>query len=295
LNLLVIGGTYFLGRAFVELAHEKHDIVALNRGTRDMGIEGVRCIKADRHLLEDVDFSGYSFDAVVDFCGYESKDIKEIVEALIDKSGIKIKRYIFVSTVDVYKRGLGTAIDENAEFEDRVFPGPAGQYISGKVALEKELKEVASKYNITVNSIRPAFIYGPGNYSGREDMFINWVNSAGQVLYPVDSDGSFYMVYVGDVAKAVLKVLENQCYESRNYNICASEIVTYDTFVDALSYAMKRNIERVEISVSDINERGIPLPYPLTREESEQYVTLYGEELNIDYISLKEGLKTICL
>ena len=48
MKILVIGGSYFLGRVFVMQAAGVHEITLVNRGTYSMEEWGVRQIKGDR-------------------------------------------------------------------------------------------------------------------------------------------------------------------------------------------------------------------------------------------------------
>lgn len=299
MRILVIGGTYFLGKAFVDIAANDNEIVLLNRGNRkpDFTYDNhIKYVKADRNKIDNdtierlTDFG--VFDVVVDLCAYKEGDIKDVVSKLHEV----IKHYIFVSTSDVYKRGTQSIIDEDQELETRDFGAEAGSYILGKAALENELKAQCNKYSITYNSIRPVFIYGPGNYANREDVFFNWVDKAGQVIFPDNSDGSFQMVYVYDVAKVIYRLCEmadsdDKASANLSFNITGPDIVTYETFVDALSYATAKNIEKVPMSIEDINKRNIPLAFPMTKSESETYTSKNAAILNIDFISLEEGLK----
>ena len=299
MRILVIGGTYFLGKAFTQIASGDNEVVLLNRGNRKpdfINDNHISYVKADRNNIDNdtierlTDFG--TFDAVVDFCAYKEGDIIDVVSKL----NKIIKHYIFVSTSDVYKRGTLSIIDEDAEFEKRDFGAEAGSYILGKVALENELKTQCEKYSITYNSIRPVFIYGPGNYANREDVLFNWIEKAGQVIFPENSDGSFQMVYVYDVAKVILKLCEmafdgNKLSANLSFNITGPDIVTYDKFVDALSFATEKSIEKVPMSIEEINERNIPLAFPMTKSESETYTSKNTSVLNMEYISLEEGLK----
>jgi len=302
MRILVIGGTYFLGKAFVEEVCKENEVFLINRGSRQVSFSynrNVHQIKLNRHEMKKamddesiskellgIDYSSI-FDVVVDFCAYESGDIAEIIKGL---SG-KIKRYLFVSTADVYKRNSKEIHDEESEFETRDFGGDAGKYILGKVALEEELIKVATEHNVLYNLIRPAFIYGADNYAKRESIFFDWVEKSGQILYPSDATGSFQMVYVKDVVKAIKKIISDNGYANKAFNILGDGIISYESFAEALSYAMSQSIEKVEISCDEVNSRQIPLPFPLVKEESERYTSKYMDSLNIDYIPLNEGLK----
>ena len=125
------------------------------------------------------------------------------------------------------------------------------------------------------------------------------MTGAGQILHPSDSDGHFQMVYVKDVAKAIwltvsegenfddnvdseddnrtdLKINRNQNYNYHAYNVCDNAVLDYEAYAILMDSVAKKcigkGIQRVEISVSEIEERGIPLPFPLTKNESEHYI-----------------------
>lgn len=293
MRILVIGGTYFLGKSFVEMASKENDIVLINRGSRKVSFQhpGHICnVVCDRYeinkAVKENNILREKYDVLVDFCAYDEGDISSVVQALHEN----IDQYIYVSTIDVYKRGTGTCIDENSELETRNLGGEAGNYILGKAKLERELISSCEKYGIHYNSIRPAFIYGPNNYAIREEMFFNWIEKANQVLNPIDATGSFYMVYADDVSKAILMLCCNEKCFDKSFNLCGNEKVTYESFFESLKEAVKKNFEKIDISVADINERSIPMPFPLTEAESENYCSLYGDLLGIKYKSLSEGL-----
>jgi len=287
-KILVLGGSYFLGRAFTDMAAERYELHLINRGNIPLNKRGVKEYHMERHntrALSEISYDEYA--AVVDFCAYGPGDIS----CIFDNLNAAFRQYIFISTVDVYKRGLGEWLDENAPLEDRDFGGEAGAYIRGKAALESELKECCEKKNICYTSIRPAFIYGPGNYAPREGMYFNWIEKAGQIIHPLDADGFFQMVFVSDAAKAILKVCEEQKAYNEAFNICPMDLITYDSFADTLKKACGRDFEKAELSVEEINKRGIPLPFPLTEKESNRYSSAKAKQiLGMDYISFEEGL-----
>ncbi|MBR1701763.1 MAG: DUF4125 family protein [Lachnospiraceae bacterium] len=305
MNILVIGGSYFLGKAFVEMAADVHTVTVLNRGTRQAVWKrgnAVPELHADRHdkmrlqeLLgaEDQKMQqsaeaehGKQYDAVVDFCAYQPGDIRTIVEVL----GDRIKQYIFVSTCDVYRRGLGTELDESGAFETRDFGGDAGAYILGKAALEQELTACAQEYGFADTSVRPVIIYGPDNYAPRESMFFTWILRAGQVVYPKDADGFFQMVYVKDVARILLQLCGREEAYHQAFNLCGDDIMDYARYVACLEQVTQRKIEKVELTVAEVEERQIPLPFALTRAESELYSDAKLRQLGVEYTSIADGM-----
>ncbi|MBP5281139.1 MAG: NAD-dependent epimerase/dehydratase family protein, partial [Lachnospiraceae bacterium] len=204
-----------------------------------------------------------------------------------------VKQYVFISTCDVYERGTGKRLDETSKFEERDFGGEAGAYILGKVTLEKELLECAAKKGMHTTVIRPAVIYGPGNYAPREGIYFQWMSKAGQILVPEDADGWFQMVYVRDAAKILYASLLNEKAYDEAFNLCG-ETLTYQDFADALE-KIQPGLQRVGVTVDLVNEKGIPLPFPMTKEESETYAGdkahAFAGENGIEFTTLVEGLR----
>lgn len=300
MKILVIGGTYFLGKAFLDVCDDgKNEIAVLNRGTRPVQGNGdghVKMFLGDRRdeaKLQEwkAQWAAEKFDVVVDFCAYEAGDVRRMMDIL--PKGVK--QYVFVSTCDVYQRGTGRIADENAALEERQFGGEEGAYISGKVALEKELRSICSVTGMHYTSIRPTFIYGPDNYAPREGIFFHWVTQAGQILFPEDADGTFQMVYVKDVAKCIYASLGEEKVYDCAVNICGDEVIDYEKFAKCLEQAVEirlgKKIERVNVSVADVLEKGIPLPFPLTRAESERYAGGKARELGVEFTALEDGLR----
>lgn len=292
MKILVIGGSYFFGRWFVQVTHKDHDITLLNRGNIKTGLEGVQELVCDRHDtggLKALDLSRVSYDVVVDFCAYEKGDIKGILDCLDPD---KLSKYIFISTVDVYKHEQGAAgpVREDGALVHDHLQGPEGDYIAGKVTLELELRERADALGIKGVSVRPAVLYGPLNYAPRESVYFEWIDKAGQIIHPIDADGYWQMIYVEDAARALKKLCELPSDETCDaYNFCHDERITYDTFEEALE-SLGKPFERVDISVKDADERYIPLPFPLKAEESVYCSAERFKKLWQEHTPLKEGL-----
>lgn len=288
MNVLVMGGSYFLGRYFVNMAYKDNNLYVFNRGNYPLNIPGVTEIKGDRHNENELkQLSNYSIDVVVDFCAYNKNDINSVLKSLKNTP----KQYIFMSTVDVYIRGTGEVLDENSVLEQRDFGGPEGEYISGKVALENEIREAANNLGFKYTVFRPSFIYGPGNYAPREGIYFNWIKQAGQILHPIDATGMFQFVYAPDVAKAIYLSLENENTFNEAYNLTGEKVETYNSFADTLSKVVSIPFERVDITLEMVNDKGIPLPFPFAEAESNVYNGEKVLSLIDKYTEFEEGLK----
>lgn len=312
MKVLVLGGSYFYGRVFTMIAAKNHKITVLNRGTYSMEDLGVRQIKGDRHnekvlgqlaALEEV------FDVVVDFCGYEPGDVAAIVEHLPGE----IKQYIFISTVDVYERGIQglkgikELKNEETPYETRSIEGEAGEYIRGKIVLEQELKEACQQKSIAYTILRPAILYGPYNYAPRESLFIQIALQNHLLPEITDAAGRFQFTYIKDAAEAIEKCLLNEKAYGQAYNLCGDEILDYRLFIEGLEQAIREGTgtghlpengnepppcQRVQITVKEAAEQGIPLPFAVYEEETELYSNEKSKkELEMVYTPFQEGMK----
>ena len=286
-KILVLGGSYFFGRWFVEFAHENHDLTIVNRGNIPVNIGNVKEITADRHDKNALNqLSGQSFDLCVDFCAYASGDI----ETIVNIPGLSVGRYIFISTVDVYKRMPGVLIDTNGELTDEFPEGPEGDYIKGKAALEKEIASLGKNRKVKFTSIRPTILYGPANYAPREGTYFNWIKTAGEVINPIDATGFFQLTYVGDAARVLAKICEME-EAPESLNLCGSRIDNYRSFLDALSTVPGVTFKEIDISVSDLLNQNIILPFPVLKEYSQAYKGLDYADFGLVETDLCNGLE----
>lgn len=287
MRILVIGGSYFLGRVFVMLTAGAHDITVINRGTYSVEALGARQIKGDRHdpvLWQNI---RGNYDVVVDFCAYDKGDIRLFFENF----GGHVRQYILISTVDVYQRAEGEIRKEDSPFEDRIYPGEAGAYIAGKVALEQELSEICAGSGVQYSVLRPAVLYGPFNYAPRESEYIRFMVQQGLLPHITDVAGRFQFVYVKDAAEAVRRCLLNERAYGQAYNLCQDEIMDYDRFYQYLAEAADVVVTEVPLTCGQAQQQGIPLPFPLEPEETLLVSNEKSKaELGLVYTDMKEGM-----
>lgn len=284
MKVLVIGGSYFLGRVFVMFAHEKFDLTLINRGTYSMKSFGVKEYILDRHeekALSDID---HDFDVIVDFCAYQQGDIAKIVEYMKGS----VKQYIMVSTVDVYQRQTGVIKDETHPLETRRFGGNIGTYIDQKILLENELIKQSRMHHFHYTILRPGMIYGPYNYAPRESELIKRIANHLPLVSLTDANASFQLVYVKDVALAIIQCIEKKAYDCI-YNVINPQLLNYDS-INHLFQSIT-NIDILSLNSSQAQSTGYPLPFPIFKTEEELY---NGEkicqELDFHYTSFKDGM-----
>lgn len=297
MKILVLGGSYFYGRVFTMLASGEHELTLLNRGTYSMEEYGVTQMRGDRHdsaVLNRLKDCGAGFDAVVDFCGYAPEDVRLVIEHL----PCKIRQYLAVSTVDVYRRGAGGFKKEETPYETRSLPGEAGSYIAGKIAMERELQEICGREGIAYTILRPAILYGPYNYAPRESVYIQMMVQNHLLPEITDAEGQFQFIYVKDAADAVRCCLLNEKAYGQAYNLCGDEILDYRLFAKELAQAAEEKqgtkqplVQCLPLTIEQAEGQGVPLPFPIYKEETELYDNEKSKrELGITYTPFSEGI-----
>lgn len=285
MKVLVIGGSYFLGRVFTMCASQNHELTLVNRGQYSMELFHVKEYHFDRHDKEAwKQLENQYYDVVVDFCAYQKDDIKTVIEHFKNH----IQHYIYISTVDVYLRQTGQIQDESHPLENRHFQGDMGEYIYQKRLLEDELITSCKTYHIAYTSIRPGNIYGPFNYAPRESLLIKRVIEGHSLYHLSDAKAKFQMVYVKDVVDAILLVLENKLY-NESFNVINDEFVDYDK-INCILQSIK-DIEIENHTIQEASQLQYPLPYPLFQNEQELYSGQKIETFGLKYTTLNEGLK----
>ena len=109
MKILILGGTRFLGRAFVEKALNRgYEVTLFNRGTNKEIFPEVEQLIGDRN--GDVSsLENRKWDVVVDTCGFSPHHIRNVGEVLKDN----IEHYIFISSLSVYKDWIPHHIKED--------------------------------------------------------------------------------------------------------------------------------------------------------------------------------------
>jgi 2'-hydroxyisoflavone reductase len=85
MQLLIIGGTVFLGRSLVEAALARgHTVTLFNRGQHNPELfPGVEKLRGDR-ASDLTALAGRRWDAAIDTCGYVPRVVRASAELLAD-------------------------------------------------------------------------------------------------------------------------------------------------------------------------------------------------------------------
>jgi len=208
MKILVMGGTLFVGRVFVEIALERgHELTLFNRGKRNPELyKDLDQIHGDR----GVDLSGLagrSWDAVLDTSGYYPRVVGMSAEALRDSVG----RYVFVSSVSAYA-DYG-APNQNEDASLGKLSGPLVEEITEesygplKALCEQAVQETfADRATI----VRPGLVVGPHDFSDRLAYWPIRMARDGDVIVPDMKESPVQFIDVRDLAGWCLSLLERE-------------------------------------------------------------------------------------
>ena len=264
-NILVLGGSYFAGRVFVEalLKAKNHNVFVFNRGRAPLKYKGLTEIVGDRNDPERIRAAipNISWHAVVDFCAYTPLDIERVLGSL---TGV-VEHYVFISTTTVCRETWDLPIKE---FSPKlVGPQPElGEYSDygyNKWQSECKLKGDCEKLNIPYTTLRPSIIYGRYNYAPRESYFFDLIRDNKPVIIPDNELALFSFIWVVDMARIIMKCLGNDKVFNQAFNLAAKELISYRRLVEVLELITGKKLKTIKLGIDEINRRRIPLPFPI--------------------------------
>ncbi len=202
MDLLILGGTRFLGRHLTEQALAAgHRVTLFNRG-----LSGPDLFPEAELLTGDRDgglepLRGRSWDAVIDTSGYVPRVVEQSARLLSRSVG----RYVFISTISVYASFARPGIDESVPpltaMADPASEDVGEYYGELKARCEETVAEVIGDRGVT---IRPGLIVGPYDSS---DRFTHWpwrLAQGGEVLAPGRPQRTVQLIDVRDLAAFTL-------------------------------------------------------------------------------------------
>ncbi|MAT41914.1 MAG: epimerase [Anaerolineaceae bacterium] len=211
MNILLIGGTVFLGRHLVDAALANgHSVTLFNRGKTNADLyPEVKKLRGDRTIVNDLKIlQDHQWDAVIDTCGYYPHLVKLSANALADF----VERYVFISSISVYgEPPTDPNIDENtsvAQFTSENLEDYKEESYGNRKALCEQIVE-AELPDRTLN-IRPGLIVGPYDPSDRFTYWPARLQRGGTVLAPGSPDAPIQIIDVRDLAEWTIRLIENQ-------------------------------------------------------------------------------------
>lgn len=217
MKILITGSTGFIGRNFLDVlipvAQHDWDIVLIQRNPSRYDNPSVRVISADlndvsayRSELESADYI-FHIAANADVGTSKEKvwsdynSLEKILE-IVRKNKL-IKRFVFLSTIGAFDRASFTSL--TVKITNNSKASPRSEYGKVKLASEQLLRE--SKVPFTI--FRPSWVWGPGMRTSSHLAFFNKLIEKRSPFARLGFSGKASFIYVGDLVKGMLKVIND--------------------------------------------------------------------------------------
>ncbi len=251
-NILILGGTNFIGRVFTELiqTEENYNITLFHRGTTNTHLfPDLQRITGDRYTDDILEIAKKDWDIIVDISCY----LPSSFELLIPKLKGKVGRYIFISTMSVFKilNNENQLIDEHFEkfsYSKSQIQDPEKYKFYGekKTACEDILNEQDWLDKII---LRPALVYGKYDHTDRMYYWIHRINKFQKTLIPNGGKERLNFTFVEDLAAIMREAIDIEKHRS-HYNVMTHDIIPLSQLYDTIAMVAKKSPAYVHLPKS---------------------------------------------
>lgn len=206
MNLLVLGGTEFVGRAIVEEAlHRNWPVTVFNRG-RHAPPEGVVTVTGDRTDPSSLNaLADGTWDVVVDTWADAPANVRDAAQLLAGRAG----QYVYISSRSVYPMPLPPGSAEDAPLVE-ASQDDGGDVEYARLKRGGELAVTAAFGTDRSLLVRAGLILGPWENIGRLPWWLSRIARGGQVLAPGPAEAGLQYIDVRDLASWTLDAAEKR-------------------------------------------------------------------------------------
>lgn len=213
-NVLVIGGTKYLGLEFIKIL-DKRKINLFVASRKKIEVDNF--IKIDRKNQNELDklFIDNQFHVVIDFINYSGLDSKILLSSISKQ--IKSPKLILISTVYTY--ALPTDIDCDSLFKEvsfnpikhknSILDRPDVTYSEGKRDMESYC--IKNYRNDKLVILRFPIILGANDYTNRTQFYIDKIKNRSQIN-PININNKSSYIFTNEAANSIVNFVNNQKY-----------------------------------------------------------------------------------
>lgn len=263
MNVLIIGGTRFLGAAIArELLRRENAVTVFHRGTTPGELpDEVRHVFGNAHVRAEVEpvLTQNRFDAVIDTI-LSAEDLEWLLPLAQRFCG----QLIHCGSTGVYAPAGFVPIRE----ED---PTPCPPELGGfgsKLAQDHVLLSFYEKTKFKVCSLRVSNVFGAGDVpldglGGRDPRYFQAIADHREVWLPLDGRALLQPVHTEDLARGFCAAMERDVAAGQIYNLSSERAVTLRQYVEIAkdllgSTSPIRYVSLEEaLSTGQVNEAGI--------------------------------------
>lgn len=202
----MIGGTRFVGRAVTEAALAVgHDVTLLHRGGQTEAFPEATHLHVDR----DGDLSALAdgtWDATVDVCAYVPSQVRRLAAALGTRGG----HHVFVSTVSVYAEPPAAGAGEDTDLMPPAGDEEVTNETYGPLKVTCEQAALQAYGPDAVALVRPTYVVGPYDTSGRYPWWVIRAARDGRMVAPEPRDAPMQVVDARDQGEWIVRLAEQR-------------------------------------------------------------------------------------
>jgi nucleoside-diphosphate-sugar epimerase len=245
MKVLFVGGTGNISVSVSKLAIQHGiDLYLLNRGKRDVVIEGAKVINADISQPDQVQavLRDHEFDSVVNWIVFTQEQVERDIQLFAGRC----KQYIFISSASAYQKPLVYPFIT----ESTPMANPHWQYSRNKIRCEERLMQEYRENGFPFTIVRPSHTYdtiiptavGRGNYLIPKRML-----EGKPVIVHGDGTSLWTLTHSEDFAKAFVGLLGHPQSIGHAIHITSDFVVTWDQVYEQIADALgvKANIVHI--------------------------------------------------
>ncbi|HEY7145572.1 MAG TPA: NAD-dependent epimerase/dehydratase family protein [Streptosporangiaceae bacterium] len=254
MRLLILGGTWFLGRTLAEQALARDwQVTTFSRGRSGCDVPGTEAIRGDRARGPDLAAlaSAGPWDAVVDTSGFMPEMVATSSEILRPVSD----RYVYLSTVNAYRGWPSEPLNDESPIFDAdsstvkegvdASQGSSPAYGPLKAACERAARRQFQNDDCLI--LRPSVVLGPYEYVGRLPWLLNHMSKGGPVLAAGDPARPIQPIDVRDLARFILLAISGQLHGTMNVAAPIGH-ATYGTLINTCNEVTGSRAELVWVT-----------------------------------------------
>ncbi|MGC8511156.1 MAG: NAD-dependent epimerase/dehydratase family protein [Acidimicrobiales bacterium] len=201
MDVLIVGGTSFVGRAIALSALRDHHVTVLNRGLTPTDLPAtVERLVGDRSGdLRCLD--GRRFDATIDCIAYRPSDVDRLAEALGDRGG----HHVHISSVAAYDHPPVGATETTATLyadDPALMDQPVTGATYGPLKAMSERRAVARFDAVAV--VRPTYVIGAHDVTIRFPYWVDRARRGGEIAVPGPRSDTLQYIDARDLADFVV-------------------------------------------------------------------------------------------
>ena len=269
MQLLVVGGTSFVGRAITLAAHDKgHEVTVLNRGVTptDLPADVERLVGDRQGDLSALD--GREFDATVDVIAYRPSDVVALYDALGDRGGQHLQISSIAAYADPDHEG---ATEQSASLwpegtADPDAPIDGATYGPLKAACEREAQ---ARFGGATTIVRPSYVIGAHDATLRFPYWVERCRRGGRVAVPGPRDVALQYVDARDLGEFTVRLAERGTVGSFHTAGPWPHARFFDVVEQVADQVGPTGTTVVEVDPALVEQRGLAARFPLWSATSE--------------------------